>query len=97
MSQGMIQSFKDQDTAELFQERKHRRWQNIKRVALRKLDMLNAAAVLTDLQVPPGNHLEVLSDDRVGQHSIRINKQYRICFVWKADGAHEVEIVDYHN
>jgi toxin HigB-1 len=97
MSSGMIQSFKDQDTAELFQERKNRRWQNIKLVALRKLDMLNAAAVLTDLQVPPGNHLEALSDDRVGQHSIRINKQYRICFVWKADGAHEVEIVDYHD
>jgi toxin HigB-1 len=97
MSQSMIQSFRDQDAAELFQERKNRRWQNIKLVALRKLDMLNAAAVLTDLQVPPGNHLEALSDDRVGQHSIRINKQYRICFVWKADGAHEVEIVDYHN
>ena len=93
----MIQSFKDEDTAELFQARKNRRWQNIKVVALRKLDMLNAAAVLKDLQVPPGNHLEALSDDRVGQHSIRINKQYRICFVWKGDGAHELEIVDYHS
>ncbi len=92
----MIQSFKDEDTAELFQTRKNRRWQSIHVVALRKLDMLNAAAVLTDLQVPPGNRLEALSGNRKGQYSIRINDQYRICFVWKSDGAHGVEIVDYH-
>ena len=93
----MIQSFKDEDTAQLFQARKNRRWQNIKAVALRKLDVVNAASILKDLRIPPGNHLEALSDDRQGQHSIRINDQYRICFVWKDDGAHEVEIVDYHD
>jgi proteic killer suppression protein len=94
----MIQSFKDEDTAELFQARKNRRWQNIKVVALRKLDLIHAAALLTDLRVPPGNHLEALSDDREGQHSIRINDQYRICFVWNDNnGAHDVEIVDYHD
>jgi proteic killer suppression protein len=92
----MIQSFKDEATAELFQARKNRRWQNIKVVALRKLDLINAAVVLTDLRVPPGNHLEALRGDRQGQHSIKINDQYRISFVWKDDGAHEVEIVDYH-
>ncbi len=93
----MIQSFKDEDTGQLFQARKNRRWQNIKAVALRKLDMVNAASILKDLRIPPGNQLEALSDDRQGQHSIRINDQYRICFVWKDDGAHEVEIVDYHS
>jgi toxin HigB-1 len=87
----MIQSFKDRDTAELFRTRKTRHWQGIKAVALRKLDMIHAAAVLTDLRVPPGNRLEVLSGERKGQHSIRINDQYRICFVWRdKDGAHEV-------
>jgi proteic killer suppression protein len=94
----MIQSFKDQDTAELFQARKSRRWQSIKAVSLRKLDMIHAAALLTDLRVPPGNRLEALSGHRKGQHSIRINDQYRICFVWNDnDGAHDVEIVDYHS
>ena len=93
----MIQSFKDEDTADLFQARKNRRWQNIKVVALRRLDVIEAAVNLRDLRIPPGNHLEALKDDRLGQHSIRINDQYRICFVWKDDGAHEVEIVDYHN
>jgi len=93
----MIQSFKDGETAEFFQERKSRRWQNIKVVALRKLDMINAAAILIDLRIPPGNRLETLSGDRSGQHSVRINDQYRICFVWKDNGAHEVEIVDYHS
>jgi len=58
--------------------------------------MLDAAAVLEDLRVPPGNRLEALKGDRAGQHSIRINDQYRICFVWKEDGPHDVEIVDYH-
>jgi toxin HigB-1 len=94
----MIQSFKDRDTAEFFQTRRSRRWQSIKAVALRKLDMIHAAAHLTDLRIPPGNRLEALSGGRKGQHSIRINDQYRICFVWKEkDGAHEVEIVDYHS
>ena len=58
--------------------------------------MIHAAVTLETLRIPPGNHLEALAKDRKGQHSIRINKQYRICFVWREDGAHEVEIVDYH-
>jgi proteic killer suppression protein len=65
-------------------------------IALRKLDQLEAAIGLDDLRVPPGNRLESLRGDRKGQHSIRINDQWRICFVWKGDGAHDVEIVDYH-
>jgi proteic killer suppression protein len=65
-------------------------------VALRKLDQLDAAVKLDDLRVPPGNHLETLKGHRKGQHSIRINDQWRLCFVWEANGAHCVEIVDYH-
>ena len=94
LSKQMIQSFKDGDTADLFQERQNRRWRGIKVVALR---MLEAASDLRDLRIPPGNRLELLSGARRGQHSIRINDQYRICFVWKDDGPHEVEIVDYHS
>jgi proteic killer suppression protein len=63
---------------------------------VRKLDQIDAAINLSNLRVPPGNRLEALKRDRIGQHSIRINDQYRICFVWKDDGAHEVEITDYH-
>jgi proteic killer suppression protein len=92
----VIQSFKDKNTAELFREGKSRRWSSIASVAGRKLDMIHAAAALNDLRVPPGNRLEALVGDRKGQHSIRINDQYRICFVWREDGAHEVEITDYH-
>jgi proteic killer suppression protein len=80
----------------LFAKRKSRRWAGIARVALRKLDMLEAAVTLGDLKAPPQNRLEKLGRERAGQHSIRINDQYRICFIWKDDGAHEVEIVDYH-
>lgn len=65
-------------------------------VARRKLRMLNQAKTLDDLRFPPGNHLEALKDDRVGQHSIRINDQFRVCFIWAADGPRGVEIVDYH-
>ena len=68
----------------------------IQRVARRKLRMLNAAVTLDDLRVPPGNRLEALKGKRKGQHSIRINSQWRICFVWKSTDAHAVEIVDYH-
>lgn len=93
----MIQSFKDEITAELFLEGRSRRWANIASVAIRKLDMIHAAAMLNDLRVPPGNRLEALAGDRKGQHSIRINDQYRICFVWREDGAHDVEIADYHS
>jgi proteic killer suppression protein len=92
----MIQSFKDADTKELFENGSNRRWAGIKNVALRKLDQIEASINLNDLRVPPGNRLEALKDDRVGQHSIRINDQYRLCFVWKEDGAHNVEITDYH-
>ena len=72
------------------------RFKNIERVARRKLLMLNAATQLAALKVPPGNQLEPLKGNRRGQHSIRINDQWRICFVWKDDGVHDVEIVDYH-
>ncbi len=92
----MIRSFADKDTERLARRERVRRFVNFERVALRKLAMVQAAHVLDDLRVPPGNRLEALKGDRAGQHSIRINDQYRICFVWKEDGAHEVEIVDYH-
>jgi proteic killer suppression protein len=93
----VIQSFADDDTYQLFITRKSRRWRNIQNVALRKLDQMEAAERLTDLKVPPGNRLEALHRDRAGQHSIRINSQFRICFVWKEDGAHDVQILDYHS
>jgi toxin HigB-1 len=92
----LIESFSNDDTAGLFETRKSRRWKGIEAVALRKLDQLDAAINLNDLRVPPGNRLEALSGDRKGQHSIRINDQYRVCFVWKGDGAKDVEIADYH-
>lgn len=73
-----------------------KRWVNIERPALRKLAQLDWSAVLDDLNVPPGNGLEALKDDRKGQHSIRINQRWRVCFVWTPEGATDVEIVDYH-
>ncbi len=92
----MIQSFKDADTKELYETGSNKRWSAIQTVARRKLDQLEAAVNLTDLRVPPGNRLEALKGDRAGQYSIRINNQYRICFIWKVDGAYAVEIADYH-
>lgn len=93
----MIASFKDAGARELYETGRSRRVpSDVQRVALRKLKYLNNAADLNDLRVPPGNRLEALSGDREGQHSIRINEQYRICFVWKDGQFHEVEIVDYH-
>jgi proteic killer suppression protein len=92
----MIQSFKDAATKELFETGLSRRWASIEAVAIRRLDQIENAVSLGDLRLPPGNRLETLRGDRAGQYSIRVNKQYRICFVWKADGAHEVEIADYH-
>jgi toxin HigB-1 len=92
----MIQSFKCANTHSLFTARTSKLWSNVQNVALRKLDQIQAASLLTDLKVPPGNRLEALKKDRKGRHSIRINDQWRICFVWKTDGAHDVEITDYH-
>ena len=93
----MIVSFGDTQTALIWEGRRSRRLPpDIQSVALRKLRLLNNARVLDDLKVPPGNRLEALTKDRRGQHSIRINDQWRICFVWKEGHAHEVEIVDYH-
>src|SRR4051812_43636325 len=92
----MIQSFKCADTKSLNEGIRVARWVNIETVAMRKLAMLNAAGVLLDLRVPPGNRLEALSGNRAGQHSIRINDQWRVCFVWTQAGPSEVEIVDYH-
>ena len=73
-----------------------REFSSFKKVAERKLTMLDNASDLKDLLAPPGNRLEMLKGDRTGQHSIRINEQWRICFVWKTDGPYEVEIADYH-
>ncbi len=92
----MIRSFKDDETRKLFETGFCKHWASIHKVASRKLDQLETAANLSDLRFPPGNQLEALKRDRTGQHSIRINDQYRICFIWKEDGAHDVEIADYH-
>lgn len=91
-----IRSFKCTDTAALFALKRVSRWVNIETVALRKLRMLHAAHVLQDLKVPPGNRLEALQGNLSGQHSIRINDQWRVCFVWTPQGPADVEIVDYH-
>jgi len=92
----MIQSFLDQETERLFKSEVVARFKNIERVARRKLLQLHAATELASLGIPPGNMLEPLKADRKGQHSIRINEKWRICFVWKEKNAHNVEIVDYH-
>ena len=92
----MIHSFACPDTEALFNSRVVRRFKSVERVARRKLLQLHAATVLESLRIPPGNHLEALKGDRKGQHSLRINERWRVCFVWKSDGAHQVEIVDYH-
>ncbi|MBI1218839.1 MAG: plasmid maintenance system killer [Rhodobacteraceae bacterium] len=92
----MIRSFADRDTERLARRERVRSFVNIERVALRKLAMLDAAAVLDDLRVPPGNRLEALRGDRAGYYSIRVNDQYRICFRWEAGDAYDVELTDYH-
>jgi len=93
----VIRSFRGRDTEELYDRGRPRRLPvSILRTALRKLAMLNAATTLADLRAPPGNRLEKLAGDRQGQYSIRINDQWRVCFVWLEGDAYEVEITDYH-
>ncbi|MDE2800566.1 MAG: type II toxin-antitoxin system RelE/ParE family toxin [Gemmatimonadota bacterium] len=93
----MIRSFKDRETRRIFQRIRSRKLPNdIQQTALRKLRMLNRSTTLADLRVPPANRLEKLRGDRIGQYSIRINDQWRICFTWQNGDAYNVEIVDYH-
>jgi proteic killer suppression protein len=94
---GVIQSFGCKETEAIFRRRRGKLLSGkLKRVAYRKLVMLHAAVGLEDLSVPPGNRLEALKGDRRGQHSIRINDRWRVCFTWREGSAHDVEIVDYH-
>jgi toxin HigB-1 len=90
-----LKSFKCSDTERVFNRVRVKRFRNIEIVARRKLEQLDWSDRLEDLRVPPGNRLEALKGNRSGQHSIRINDQFRLCFVWTADGATDVEIVDY--
>jgi toxin HigB-1 len=93
----VIVSFRDADAELLWNSGRSRRVPaNIRNTAWKRLALLNAAVALDNLKVPPGNRLEALKGDRQGQHSIRINDQYRICFLWRDNAAHDVEIVDYH-
>ena len=92
----MIRSFKDKDAEDLFHDKRVRQFLAIERPARRKLLYLHRVRVLEDLKAPPGNQLEALKGDRRGQHSIRINDQWRVCFIWTGGDAHDVEIVDYH-
>ncbi len=93
----MIKAFKDKETEKVFKGQFSKKLpQNIQRIAERKLIMLHKAANIHDLKVPPANRLEALKGSRQGQHSIRINSQWRVCFKWREDGVYQVEIVDYH-
>jgi len=93
----MIRSFASKETQKLFNSQFSRTYpQDIQRIARRKLEILNAAELIQDLRIPPSNRLEKLRGDREGQYSIRINRQWRICFEWDSGDAFEVEIVDYH-
>ncbi|WP_309068509.1 type II toxin-antitoxin system RelE/ParE family toxin [Microbacterium sp.] len=93
----MIRTFGSKDTERIWHEQYVKRVDRVvQRAALRKLEMLHAAKDVEDLRVPPGNRLEQLAGDRRGQHSIRVNAQWRICFVWRDGGAEDVELVDYH-
>ncbi len=93
----MIKSFKDKEAEKVYKREHSRKLpQDIQQVALRKLRMINNATSVNDLRVPPANHLEKLLGKRAGQYSIRINDQWRVCFEWKENNAHNVEIVDYH-
>ena len=92
----MIKTYADKDTKTLYETGHSKKYASFERIALRKLDMLNAACNVNPLRIPPGNHLEQLSGNREGQYSIRINEQWRICFTWDGQDAFDVEIVDYH-
>ena len=92
----MIRSFADRETERLFRRERSRIPSDIQRRALRKLLLLHAATDINQLRVPPGNRLEALTGNREGQHSIRINRQWRVCFGWHEGDAHDVEITDYH-
>ena len=93
----MIRSFKDNETEKVFNGRFSKKLpQDIQRIAERKLILIHRSFTLNDLRVPPSNHLEALKGNRKGQHSIRINDQWRICFEWREDGVYDVEITDYH-
>ncbi|MCA9990317.1 MAG: type II toxin-antitoxin system RelE/ParE family toxin [Anaerolineales bacterium] len=93
----MIRAFKDKEAEKVFNGRFSRKLpHDIQRIAERKLIMLHHSSSLDDLCIPPSNRLEALKGDRKGQHSIRINSQWRICFEWREDGVYEVEITDYH-
>ena len=92
----MIKSFRCRETERVFHRERSRKFQNVARVAQRKLDMLNDAAVLRDLARFPNNKLEALKRERMGQQSIRVNDQWRVCFVWRDGHAYDGEIVDYH-
>ena len=92
----MIRSFRCRETQALFEGGAPRRFRAIKDTAIRKLSQLDAAQTLEFLRSPPGNHLEALKHDRGGQHSIRINRQWRVCFIWTSSGPEHVEIIDYH-
>ena len=92
----MIKSFRSKETEQLHTRRRVKRFRAFERVAQRKLRQLDIATELRDLASPPGNHVEALKGDRKGQHSIRINEQWRICFVWRDGDVYDVEIVNYH-
>ena len=91
----MIRSFADRDTHRLFETGRSRKFSQFSRIVVRKLSQLDVVKTLEDLRIPPGNRLEALVGKRKGQHSIRINDQFRVCFRWEADGVHDLEIVDY--
>ena len=94
---GVIKTFKDDETQKIYQRKKSRKLPaDIQQVALRKLRMINNAININDLRVPPANRLEKLGGNRIGQYSVRINDQWRICFEWKSTDAFNVEIADYH-
>ncbi len=92
----MIKGFGCKETEKVFRRQRSRKFGSIQRVALRKLLVLDAAGTINDLRIPPSNRLEKLVGNREGQHSIRINDQWRVCFRWKGGDAYDVEIVDYH-